>query len=319
MNRRGFTLVELLVVIAIIGILVGLLLPAVQSAREAARRITCKNRLKQLGLALHQYHDVHRVFPSGYFANGVTARDPASAESGHGFSWASVTLPFVDQTPLHDRLNFGEDCRTPDNVSLGATSLSVFRCPSDSGKHRDQFPVTSAGQSYDLALANYVGILGYGSVTMTPGAPMEPGVFYRNSNVRIADIRDGTSNTIMVGERSQVHDFLPGEPVEAPSTWYAAIPRAMRPAGMPGMMSMMREGPGSLVLGHVGQPGMGSMMPMHHTPNHTNHIVNFSSQHPDGMHFVGCDGSVHFLAASIEFELFRRLGQRSDGKPVEPF
>ncbi len=318
-KRKGFTLVELLVVIAIIGVLVALLLPAVQAAREAARRISCANKLKQIGLALHNYHDSNQVFPPGYLADGVASTAPASAETGSGFAWGALTLPYLEQKPLHDRLVFERDCRAPENLAHATEQLSVFRCPSDSGDHRETFDVSSSGNRYEVALANYVGILGYGNVTMTPGNPMGPGVYYRNSKVRFADVRDGASNTIMVGERTQRHKFMANGPtIEAASTWYAAIPGSMRHAGMPGGMASMMEGPGSLVLGHVGQPAMGHMMQMHHTPNHTNHIVNFSSLHPGGIHFVGCDGSVHFLSEDIEFMTFRRLGQRADGDELGP-
>ncbi|HRX79336.1 MAG: DUF1559 domain-containing protein [Planctomycetaceae bacterium] len=312
-RRHGFTLVELLVVIAIIGILVALLLPAVQAAREAARRMSCTNNLKQLGLSLHNYHDTFKVFPSGYLANNVADTAPASAETGHGFAWGALMLPFIEQTALADQIDFKLDCRDPSNLLFGAEKLPGFRCPSDTGT--DTFTVTSGGTSYDLATANYVGILGYGNVTMTPGRPMGPGIFYRNSDVRMRDILDGTANTIMIGERTQRHRFVAGGPiVDAHSTWYAAIPGAVRPAGM----MAMTEGAGSLVLGHVGQPAMMGMMAMHHTPNNTNHIVNFSSLHPGGINFVACDGSVHFLAETIDYNTFRWLGERADGNPVSP-
>ncbi|MFG0295400.1 MAG: DUF1559 domain-containing protein, partial [Maioricimonas sp. JB045] len=108
-RRRGFTLIELLVVIAIIAILVALLLPAVQQAREAARRSQCKNNLKQIGLALHNYHDTHGSFPPGYIARYVSATDPASAETGPGFAWGTMILPFLDQSPTYNQLNFSLD------------------------------------------------------------------------------------------------------------------------------------------------------------------------------------------------------------------
>ena len=311
MKRNGFTLVELLVVIAIIGILVALLLPAVQAAREAARRMSCTNNLKQLGLSLHNYHDTYKVFPPGYLANGVSETDPASAETGHGFAWGALLLPFIEQGPLHDHIDFREDCRDTHSLHHGGDKLAEYRCPTDTGT--DTFVVTSGGTDYELATANYVGILGYGNVTMTPGKPMGPGIFYRNSAVRMRDILDGTSNTIMIGERTQRHRFVSGGPiVDAHSTWYAAIPGAMRPAGM----MAMTVGAGSLVLGHVGQPAMMGMMAMHHTPNNTNHIVNFSSLHPGGINFVACDGSVRFLAETIEYDTFRWLGERADDHPV---
>ena len=310
-RRRGFTLIELLVVIAIIAILVALLLPAVQQAREAARRSQCKNNLKQIGLALHNYHDTHGSFPPGYIARYVSATDPASAETGPGFAWGTMILPFLDQSPTYNQLNFSLDATDPANIDAGRQVLSVFVCPSDTAP--GTFTVSDGTNDYQLASANYVGIYGYGSVTMAPGRPDPAGILYRNSRTRMRDIVDGTSNTLLVGERSWQHQFVSGQPsIDASSTWYAAIPGVMRPAGM-GMMP--DEGPGSLVLGHVGQTMMGGMA-MHHTPNSTNHIVNFSSRHEGGIQFLMADGSVHFLSENVDYNLFRWLGQRADGNVV---
>lgn len=312
-RRSGFTLIELLVVIAIIAILIALLLPAVQQAREAARRSQCKNNLKQIGLALHNYHDVALVFPPGYIARNIQRADPASADSGPGFSWATMILPYLDQAPLYSKLNFSLDANDSQNLPHGQTILSAFQCPSDT--FEDHFTLGGV----ELPSSNYVGIFGYGSVTMTPGNPMGAGVFYRNSKVRFRDIKDGTSNTICAGERSSYHDFnAPAPEVESLSTWYAAIPGLTRPAGMMMMPGMMEASP-SLILGHVGQPGMMGMMAMHHTPNTTNHIVNFSSEHTGGCHFLLCDGSVRFLSRNVNYDTFRWLGERQDGQVLGEF
>ncbi len=310
--KRGFTLIELLVVIAIIAILIALLLPAVQQAREAARRSTCKNSLKQIGLALHNYHDTHRVYPPGYIARGVVAGDLATAETGSGFAWGVMVLPFLDQAPLYNQLNLNLDCTVAPNIGLGNEGLSIFRCPSDT--NQGVFSVTDGSNTYELSSANYVGIYGYGSLTMTPGAPSEKGILYRNSNVRIRDLTDGSSNTIVVGERSFQHQFTSASTaVQADSTWYAAIPGATRPAGM---MSMPDEGSATLILGHVGQ---GGMMNMHHPPNTTNHIANFSSKHEGGAHFLLGDGAVRFLSENMNYETFRHLGTINDGNVIGEF
>ncbi|REJ71931.1 MAG: DUF1559 domain-containing protein [Planctomycetota bacterium] len=311
--RRGFTLIELLVVIAIIAILIALLLPAVQQAREAARRTQCKNHLKQIGLALHNYHDAHLVFPPGYVAGNVTAADPASAEDGSGFAWGTMILPMMDQASLYNQLNLDLDSRDPANLVAGRTYLPTFRCPSDNANNT--FIVTDGTNNYELATANYVGMYGYGSVTMAPGNPDPAGVLYRNSSVRIGDITDGTTATILVAERAHVHDFIPGAAdVQANSTWYAAVPGVFRPAGMG---TMPDEAPASLVLGHVGQ--MMGAMTMHHPPNTTHHIVNFSSRHEGGAHILLADGSVHFISENINYNTFRWLGQRSDGEVIGEF
>ena len=306
-RRNGFTLIELLVVIAIIAILIALLLPAVQQAREAARRTSCKNNLKQIGLAMHTYHDSALLFPPGYISRGVTMMDPASAETGPGFSWGTMLLPYVEQGNIYHQFNFSLDATDANNLTLGQEVLSVFRCPSDTAP--DKFTVGTT----ELASANYVGIYGYGSVTMMPGNPLGKGIFYRNSNTRLGDVSDGTSQTIAVGERTHQHQFVLGMPaVDANSTWYAAIPGLMRPAGMMGMT----EASGQLILGHVGQDAMMGMMAMQHTPNTTNHIVNFSSKHTGGCHFVFADGSVHFLSENMDYNTFRYLGTRNDGQVV---
>lgn len=314
-KRYGFTLVELLVVIAIIGILVALLLPAVQMAREAARRMSCSNNLRQLGLATHNYHDTLGSFPPGYLAFGVSPMAPASDEDGSGFAWSAMLLPYLEQTTLHAAIVFERDCRDPLNLAVADTVLATYRCPSDPGD--STFIATDGTTDYALGVSNYVGIMGYGSATMMPGNPAGRGMFFRNSAMRLADVLDGSSNTIMIGERTQLHRFNNvANSVAANSTWYAAVPGVVRPAGMGGMMSSMTEAQPSLVLGHVGQPAMGMMMAMHHTPNQTNHIVHFSSQHPGGINFVACDGSVHFLNETIDYETFRRLGVCDDGLPV---
>jgi prepilin-type N-terminal cleavage/methylation domain-containing protein len=311
-RARGFTLIELLVVIAIIAILIALLLPAVQQAREAARRTQCKNNLKQIGLALHNYHDTFRTFPPGYISRNVTSSDPAAAEEGPGFAWATMILPMLEQANVYESIDFRRDATDPFNIGVGSLYLPAFRCPTDPGEDRFALP-----NGLLLGTSNYVGIFGYGSVTMHPGDGT--GVFFRNSRIRFRDIIDGTSNTICAGERMHEHDFVPTmNRVAANSTWYAAIPGLMRPAGMM-MMPGMMEGPGSLVLGHVGQDGMMGMPNMHRTPNTTNHIVHFSSQHTGGVQFLQCDGSVRFVSENIDYQTFRNLGERDDGNVVGEF
>ena len=138
-SRGGFTLIELLVVIAIIAVLIALLLPAVQSAREAARRIQCTNNLKQLGLALHNYHDAVQVFPPGY----VAARRffDAETDTGPGWSWASMILPQLDQGPLFSAINFSLPVQAPANATAARTNVAGFLCPSDQFQE-STFPVT---------------------------------------------------------------------------------------------------------------------------------------------------------------------------------
>ncbi len=301
-NRpRGFTLIELLVVIAIIAILIALLLPAVQTAREAARRTQCRNNLRQIGIALHNYHDLHDLFPPGYISDDVSPSDGVGSETGSGFSWASMLLPYLDQAGIYDELNFEASSLDPDNLDLGRTVLPVFLCGTDRVEPLFDVKDSSDNVLGTIASSNYAGVFGYGSVTMQPG--FGTGIFYRNSNTNIRDITDGSSNTLAVGERS--HELTP-------STWYAAVPGASVNAGM-AMMPMMTEGAGHLVLGHVGQGPMMGMPAMEHTPNSSGHIVNFWSRHPGGTHFLFCDGAVRFLSENIDYPEYKSFGMRSDG------
>ena len=293
---RGFTLIELLVVIAIIAILIALLLPAVQQAREAARRSQCKNNLKQLGLALHNYHDVYRTFPPGY----VTRNLGMPMNSSPGFAWGTMLLPYLDQAPLFNHLNFSEDAHDGHNIEHGQEILAAFQCPSDTGTNVFTTDPANDGIQITLAKSNYAGMYGYGKISMMPD--VGNGILYRNSSVKMRDLTDGSSNTFAIGKRN----FDLGR-----TTWYAAIDGYAPNAGMGGMMTSMTEGPGALVLGHVGQPMM------HHTANNTPHIVNYGSLHEGGVHFLLCDGSVRFVGENVSYENYRYAGERDDGKATE--
>jgi prepilin-type N-terminal cleavage/methylation domain-containing protein len=202
----GFTLVELLVVIAIIGVLVALLLPAVQAAREAARRMKCSNQLKQFGLAMHNYSDTHKSFPAGHMFRGAFDGDPNDADGGSGFGWGSAILPYIEQGGLYNQFNFSFPI-TNNNPSLNLrtaqTHLPMFGCPSDlKPKNRtDGGVIDSATSSYKACGTSYDGWQA-GAVGSIPNRAQFNGMFDRDNRppLRFAEITDGTSNQFMIAE-----------------------------------------------------------------------------------------------------------------------
>jgi prepilin-type N-terminal cleavage/methylation domain-containing protein/prepilin-type processing-associated H-X9-DG protein len=289
-RRDAFTLVELLVVIAIIAVLIGLLLPAVQKVREAASRIGCQNNLKQIGLALHSYHDRMKSFPAGF----VSRVNIADISIGPGWGWGAYLLDDLEQGNLRRQINFALDIGNHANAVPRVQSLPVYLCPSDNP------PLTfvPANAIASLAAANYVGVFGSESITEDEGGG--DGIFYRNSKTRILAITDGTSNTLMVGERSSRVAY---------SSWTGALTGSEVQPNAP-----TQYGSGSagvLCLGHI---GFASDM---HTPNNPlNRVEDFSSWHPGGVNFVFADGGVRFIADSIDPKLWHALGTRAGGEPV---
>jgi prepilin-type N-terminal cleavage/methylation domain-containing protein/prepilin-type processing-associated H-X9-DG protein len=320
--RKAFTLIELLVVIAIIAILIGLLLPAVQKVREAAARIKCKNNLKQIGLAMHNYHSAYERFPAGYLA---TNPGPGlSDDNGPGWGWGALLLPYLEQDPLYRQIDLTKDITHPANKAARMTSLSVFLCPSDPGKTlftvdrlNDTEPYQnglsdSAGNPVQVAHGNYVGVFGNPEVTPDPGflstdpdrGPARRGMLYRNSNIRIADVTDGTSNTLFVGERSTNLAY---------ATWVGSVTGGQVPAKIPDPFGFGPEGPPILCLGHTGDD---SDVPPH-TPNSpVAHVDDFWSFHTQGVNFLMVDGSVRSINNSINPQLWWALGTRAGGEPI---
>ena len=277
--RSAFTLVELLVVIAVIGILIALLLPAVQMAREAARATSCKNNLRQIGVALHHYHDLMGQLPSGWIAD--------QPEGIPGWGWASAILPQMEQQPLDRQIRRELPIEDPFHQAVRQTAIKSYLCPSDGSKPKifpigtGGFPgddVDEASPLFDVARSNYVGVFGTFELEDAPSAGN--GVFFHNSEILFASIADGLSNTIIVGERDA---RLGG------SVWA-------------GMISQANE-PMARVVGITD-----------HTPNTlTRHFDDFSSLHPGGVQFLMGDGSVRRYNDSIDETIYRALATR-DGK-----
>jgi len=339
-SRNGFTLIELLVVIAIIAILVALLLPAVQQAREAARRSSCKNNLKQFGLAMHNYHDVHRVFPPGF------VHQPTAPTHSPNWGWGSHLLPFVEQAALSDTLQVGDihlgdalsDTSAGGLRSMLQTPLTSYRCPSDPAPSvSDKGGVRDGTGAWgvDMAVSNYVASNGAhgrvaGAAYVVNDDTTSGPVFYANSKTKMRDITDGTSNTILLGERTWVLNNPGGNQL----TCNAALVfgNRVQTSGSGAINNVVAEtwasqqfGSGSAAInstatGTLGQGGSGN-----YGDGHCRH--GYSSQHKGGAQFVMVDGSVRFISENIshtpdeDFDstTFEKLLSRNDGQVVGEF
>lgn len=310
---RGFTLVELLVVIAIIGVLMGLLLPAVQMARESARRIQCTNNLKQIGLALQNYESAKRSFPAG-FVSEVTGPWPgggndAVPEVGPGWSVFARLLPYMEQDNLHSTINFKLPISNPANQAARRTPVPGFMCPSDTWKESVTVWPTSLGIN-DLAPLSYVGCVGGGDPANAPGytamyeqTPFN-GMFHRNVAIRVAEITDGTSNTIGIGERASMF---------TPNGWAGVIPGAQT------VFSPWWAQRRGQIVGATARPAI-TMVSVHvrtgGPSSPTGSPGGFWSPHSGGCLFLLMDGSTHTVATDVDIQVFRAMAGRNDGLPV---
>jgi len=289
--KRGFTLVELLVVISIIGILVALLLPAVQAAREAARRMQCGNNLHQMAIAAQNYHDTFRVFPSGFILPNQVV-------------WSGLLLPQLEQGTIYDSLSFSSSWSSGANAAACSTLLSVFRCPSAAvAKHTSVQGIADRVPCTYLACATGLAPLESGPPPLAGGWNMD-GMFFLNSRVRMADVLDGTSSTVLIGESlfdTDVRGIDHGGTVHIVDHWYIGSP-LFNP-------SDVSESIGS------------TAVPVNRIFDESAFIdekeLCFSSRHPGGAQVSFADGHVSMIAATIDAAVWSALGTRAHGEVAQ--
>lgn len=350
-RRNAFTLIELLVVIAIIGLLVGLLLPAVQAAREAARRMSCSNNLRQVGLAAQNYHSAYNRFPSGYVSfatdNGVAPTsvqmDATTWDAGPGWGWAAGLLPFAEGGSVIDQLRLDQPIWSAANEQVISSTIPMLLCPSTTGGDepftiRDEpgNPLLIAGRQVRVGRSHYVASHGQEScwgecgsaatgevfsniytsaTTIVPidgdAGRVADGPFFRNSKTRFRDVLDGTSNTIFFGEHSSAL---------SEKTWVGVVPGAFT---HPQFLSP-ENGPdaaATLTLVHAGPSGgeldiTGS--PIIHPVNFpTYHVGQMFSEHPGGGMVGMGDGSVRFVTNFVDLYLWAELSSMDEGELID--
>jgi len=330
-SAAGFTLIELLVVIAIIGVLIALLLPAVQAAREAARRSQCVNNLKQMGLALHNYESSNGTFPMGdMWADPRRGCDP-DWEFLH--AWMAYILPQIEQGADYNAVNFSLPYNTFANDTCYRVSLSVYFCPSDTSNVKLPAGFIGIIQSSYAGVRGLTENLGY-SWTPGPGVPNpercyaidSEGVFGRNVSYRIAEVSDGLSNTMFVGETARFLDEPGGSPfnfghiggawigpswLANNSTWPEDIRLSSGAFVVPKLNAKPNKLNATTVLTSVGPIGW-----INNPPSLDLGQFGFRSRHPGGANFLFGDGSVKFLKESIGKSTYRALGTRNLGEVI---
>ena len=300
--RSAFTLVELLVVITIIGILIALLLPAVQAAREAARRMQCSNNLKQLGLALHVYHDTNKCFPPASVTDMVV-----NSVAFNRISLHARVLPFMEQRPLYDLVDFNVvwDPASDGGINQAArrTRVDTLLCPS--------FQKEASEEEDDEWTTHYYGVMGAKGINPVTGADYavqqwypgaspayfggghaENGMLYRNSSVKIRDVIDGTSNTLLMGEISWKGGYF--------GPWLAGLSNGLA-------LSYASK--------NVTYPLNSFSIDFYDEWN----SLSFGSMHPGGAHFLFADGSVHFISENIDLAIYKGAASRDGGEVSEGF
>ena len=299
---RAFTLVELLVVIAIIGVLVALLLPAVQAAREAARRTQCKNNLKQIALAIHNYHDAMKWFPPGYVSSNPGIPGSTSWCRSGGVQkapWTVLILPFTEQTALHSQFNFNVAFQSTSNQMNSPNDavvvpMKMYHCPSDA---RLAMPAGDVATTPQKVWNNYFGVQGGGSQpdcgntscsAANERAMYVTGMLFAGSKLGFQNVTDGSANVFLLGETRY------GGAAWAASAKQDSCAYARNVAGAQDAINLFKT------------------KGVHDTRG-------FSSHHPGGCHFAMVDGSIQFVNQNINLTVYRELGRRDDGLPSGGF
>lgn len=314
-SRMAFTLVELLVVIAIIGALIGLLLPAVQSAREAARRTQSLSNLRQIGIALHSYHDANGKLPAGFRStttgtwsgNPTTARNEPVPESGPGWSFFAHLLPFLEETAIHRTIRFDLPITAVENKAARETPVAVFVDPGDTAARLIDItdsgtppsPANTPTVLTQAAVCSYAGSLGTLAYEQQPFT----GVFHRNSKVRFSEITDGLSKTIGIGERMSRHTR---------SSWVGVVPgqelvyAQESPQYRPAEPSFNWRPAITAILVHVAS----SVPSLQGSPG------GFVGPYSAGTNFMNMDGSCRLISGETAPEVFRALCTRAGGEAI---
>jgi len=313
--KRAFTLVELLVVCTIIGILIALLLPAVQAAREAARQVQCANHVKQIGLALHHYTQACGVFPPGCIVS--TGKPPGwepwqeAKSTGllgqHGTSWMLQVLPYLEQNSVYDQWDFTKN--VIGNAQVAQSDISIFYCPSrrngirsEDRAHLPVYAWTRGGSDYGGCIGSgngwtndsyrYFTVPENGNESEHWQYPSRVGIFLPNTSAHFSDIRDGTSSTIMIGELQRL--VSPPSGVCSVDGWAAGGVATLFTTNDHEKSGIYQTG------------GMNNKF-----------FESPGSEHPGGAHFGMADGAVHFIGNSVNSLLFRSLGGMADGQAAQ--
>jgi prepilin-type N-terminal cleavage/methylation domain-containing protein len=314
--RKAFTLIELLVVLAIIAILLGLLLPAVQKVREAASRTRCQNNLKQIGLALHLYHDTHESFPAAYLYQPTSTGTqlpvpgkqrkidrpppkPAPQPQAPGWGWAALLLNNIEQNNLSAQINFALPVEAVANSNARTMPLAIYTCPSDIGTGVFMVQGNSSVFLTSAATNSYAACFGAGGLPNTQ-PDVSNGPFFRNSRVRATDVTDGMSNTFMVGERAALLARAPWAGVITGGT-------VRTTPGAPVYNSIVELAP-VMVMARVGNKTLNSPY---------SEPYDFFSPHGQLVQFVFADGSVHPLSNAIDLPVLQALATISGGEVVD--